>query len=92
MGETLYRKGGCADMEKRMEDEKIIQLIWDREERGLRELSDKYNNYCYSILSMMKRMPWSVLTIHGFGHGMPSRRNGRQYCPVFWQRLFEICR
>lgn len=49
MGETLYRKGGCADMEKRMEDEKIIQLIWDREEQGLRELSDKYNNYCYSI-------------------------------------------
>ncbi|MBS4816654.1 MAG: sigma-70 family RNA polymerase sigma factor [Clostridium sp.] len=36
-------------MEKRMEDEKIIQLIWDREEQGLRELSDKYNNYCYSI-------------------------------------------
>ena len=49
MGETLYRKGGCADMEKRMEDEKIIQLIWDREEQGLRELSDKYNNYCHSI-------------------------------------------
>ena len=49
MGETLYRKGGCADMEKRMEDEKIIQLIWDREEQGLRELSDKYNSYCHSI-------------------------------------------
>ena len=32
-----------------MEDEKIIQLIWDREEQGLRELSDKYNNYCHSI-------------------------------------------
>ncbi len=32
-----------------MEDEKIIQLIWDREEQGLKELSDKYNNYCHSI-------------------------------------------
>lgn len=32
-------------MENRMEDEKIIQLIWDREEQGLKELSDKYNNY-----------------------------------------------
>ena len=27
-------------MENRMEDEKIIQLIWDREEQGLKELQD----------------------------------------------------
>lgn len=32
-----------------MEDEEIVQLIWDREEQGLRALSDKYNNYCYTI-------------------------------------------
>ena len=32
-----------------MEDEKIIQMIWERKEQGLKGLSDKYNNYCHSI-------------------------------------------
>lgn len=32
-----------------MEDEKIIQMIWDRKEQGIKGLSDKYNNYCHSI-------------------------------------------
>ena len=100
MGETLYRKGGCADMEKRMEDEKIIQL-------GLRdtEKSRGLGNYLINIittvivyhigLSMMKRMPCEVvvLTIRRFGHGMPSRRNGRQDVARFSGKdPFEICR
>lgn len=36
-------------MEKGMEDERIVQMIWERKEQGLKELSDKYNNYCYSV-------------------------------------------
>ena len=32
-----------------MEDQEIVQLIWDRQEHGLRELSTKYNGYCYSV-------------------------------------------
>lgn len=32
-----------------MEDQEIVQLIWDREEQGLVELSTKYEPYCLSI-------------------------------------------
>ena len=30
-----------------MEDEKIVQLIWDRNENGINELSEKYDRYCF---------------------------------------------
>ena len=32
-----------------MEDEKIVQLIWDRNENGIYELSEKYDRYCFCI-------------------------------------------
>ncbi|MFG6329575.1 MAG: RNA polymerase sigma factor [Lachnospiraceae bacterium] len=32
-----------------MEDEEIIQLLWDREEQGLERLSEKYGKYCFSV-------------------------------------------
>ena len=32
-----------------MEDEKIVQLIWDRNENGINELSEKYDRYCFCI-------------------------------------------
>lgn len=32
-----------------MEDEEIVQLIWDRKEQGLKCLSAKYGNYCFTI-------------------------------------------
>lgn len=32
-----------------MEDEAIVQLLWDRKEDGLAELSRKYEKYCFSI-------------------------------------------
>ncbi|MCI9078574.1 MAG: sigma-70 family RNA polymerase sigma factor [Lachnospiraceae bacterium] len=32
-----------------MEDEEIIQLLWDRREQGLERLSEKYGKYCYSV-------------------------------------------
>ncbi len=32
-----------------MDDEQIVQLIWNREEKGLLELSQKYSDYCYNI-------------------------------------------
>ena len=31
-----------------MEDEKIVQLIWDRNENGINELSEKYDHKCYT--------------------------------------------
>lgn len=32
-----------------MEDEKIVQLYWDRDEQAIPETSGKYGNYCMSI-------------------------------------------
>ena len=32
-----------------MEDEEIIQLLWDRKETGLESLSEKYGKYCFSV-------------------------------------------
>lgn len=32
-----------------MEDQKIVQMIWDRMEQGLAELTEKYGSYCFSI-------------------------------------------
>ncbi len=32
-----------------MEDEKIVELYWQREESALTETADKYGRYCYTI-------------------------------------------
>ena len=32
-----------------MDDNKIVELYWDRDERAIKETSDKYGSYCYSI-------------------------------------------
>lgn len=32
-----------------MEDKKIIELYWDRDESAIVETQKKYGNYCYSI-------------------------------------------
>jgi len=32
-----------------MEDEKIVQLLYNREEPGIKSMSDKYEKYCFSI-------------------------------------------
>ncbi len=32
-----------------MEDEAIVQLLWDRKEQGIEHMSEKYENYCFSI-------------------------------------------
>ena len=32
-----------------MEDLKIIELYWNRDEEAIREMQNKYGNYCYSI-------------------------------------------
>lgn len=32
-----------------MEDEEIIQLLWDRKEKGLESMSEKYGKYCFSV-------------------------------------------
>ncbi|MCD7708977.1 MAG: RNA polymerase subunit sigma-70, partial [Clostridiales bacterium] len=32
-----------------MEDEKIIELYWERDEAAIRETSKKYGAYCHSI-------------------------------------------
>ena len=32
-----------------MEDEKIIELFWNRSESAISETAQKYGNYCYSI-------------------------------------------
>ena len=32
-----------------MDDSKIVQLYWDRNEQALTATSDKYGNYCISI-------------------------------------------
>lgn len=30
-------------------EEQIVDYIWNREEKGLRELEEKYENYCYTV-------------------------------------------
>ncbi len=32
-----------------MDDETIVQLLWDRKEQGLEDMSAKYEKYCFSI-------------------------------------------
>lgn len=32
-----------------MEDETIVKLLWSREEQGIKCMSEKYENYCFSI-------------------------------------------
>ena len=33
-----------------MEDDKIVQLYWDRNEAAITATSDKYGTYCQTIL------------------------------------------
>lgn len=37
------------EMEKTMQDEKIVQLLWDRKEEGIAQMQKKYNRYCNAI-------------------------------------------
>ena len=32
-----------------MDDDKIIELYWNRDERAIRETEDKYGRYCYTV-------------------------------------------
>lgn len=32
-----------------MEDEKIVQMYWDRDQRAIAECSRKYSNYCFCV-------------------------------------------
>lgn len=76
-----------------MEDQEIVQLIWDRQEHGLRELSTKYNGYCYSV---------SYRIVHDAEDAREcvndtwlkiwkrSRRSGRGHCGAFWRRSSVI--
>lgn len=38
-------KGGCSDMD----DNKIIELLWNRTEDGIEELNKKYGRYIYNL-------------------------------------------
>lgn len=37
-----------------MQDEKIVQLYWDRDEQAIRETADKYGTYCEAVA-------WNIL-------------------------------
>ena len=71
-----------------MEDQEIVQLIWDRQEHGLRELSTKYNGYCYSV---------SYRIVHDAEDARECVNdtwlktwNGRGHCGAFWRRSSVI--
>ncbi len=45
IGESVILKNGAS----KMEDEKIVQLYFDRNEQAISETDNKYGNYCNSI-------------------------------------------
>jgi len=40
-----------------MEDEIILMLLWEREERGIQELADKYGAYCTAVAANILKTP-----------------------------------
>ena len=63
-----------------MEDSRIIELYWEREEQAIHAAASKYGSYCYAIAynilgSREDAVRASTMPI--LAHGMPCRRTGR---------------
>lgn len=59
------------------EDERIIEMLFERSEQGIRELDIKYGKICrdlsYRIVGSRQDAEECVI----WAHGTPSRRSGR---------------
>ena len=63
-----------------MEDSKIVDLYWERNEKAISATGQKYGSYCYilPITSFTtKRMRMKVSMIHTSAHGTLYRRTAR---------------
>ena len=63
----ISERGHMKERWELMDDSKIVQLYWDRNEQALTATSDKYGNYCITIAKNIlgiKKMPKNVLMIH----------------------------
>ena len=69
-----------------MDDAKIVQLYWDRDERAIPATASKYGNY-WAIAKMRR----NVSTTHILIPGTQSRRTGQRGCLHSLEKLSEIC-
>ena len=63
-----------------MEDSKIIDLYWERNEKAISATEQKYGSYCYYIAYNIlhdQRMRMKVSMIHTSAHGTLYRRTVR---------------
>ena len=68
-----------------MEDERIVQLYWERNEDAIRETERKYGKYCfavaYNILHSREDSEECVNdTWNGAWHAIPPERPGKLRC------------
>lgn len=78
-----------------MDDTKIVQLYWDRDEQAIPATSEKYEGYCTSIAKNIlgtKKMLKNVSTIHIYTHGTPYHRTDRAFCQHSSEKLPETYR
>ena len=60
-----------------MEDQKIVELYWNRDETAISETKNKYSNYCFTIANNIlhnRKIPKKRSTIPGWRPGMPCLR------------------
>lgn len=69
-----------------LEDEKIIELYWVRDQRAITCSQQKYGAYCHKIAQNVLHNESDCeecMNIHGSGRGIPCRQSGRGYCRRF---------
>lgn len=72
-----------------MDDNKIVELYWQRNEQAIKETSDKYGSYCMKIsLNILSTMSESeeMSMILICRHGMQCPRIVRNCSWHFWER------
>ncbi len=77
-----------------MEDKKIIELYWDRDESAIVETQKKYGNYCYSIAKgfLRQREDAEEVTNDTYAvHGTAYRRHRPEILRTFLGKSQGIC-
>ena len=61
-----------------MDDEKIIEMYFDRNQKAVEETEKKYGRYCFSLAArILANIRKNASMIRGFQRGIPSHRKGR---------------
>ena len=80
-----------------MEDSRILELYWQRDEQAIRETKDAYGGYCFSVANAVLENAWDaeeVVAVPGCGAGahfsgthrtpmgmLPAQHHERRICP-----------